>query len=160
MRKTLISLVLCLKIFGLSDISVAAQEEVSSPSTTLDCSTTVLDVRDELEQGRDLRVVAIQVIDKSNIYPDHPRGRSLGYQFDMLGDAVDDVMNSNQLLTKLSTEIINACDTVGTVTFGLRYSDWGQTYGFMGNGKVEEFRCAEVAGRSGTRWAWGYEVCL
>jgi hypothetical protein len=138
-------------------IAPAAQAQTA---TLQDCSATVIAVRNELERGRDLEVVLVETRDLTQSYADYPVGRPLSYYFRIDGTAADDVMLSPRFLTTLSTQIINRCPSAGSVDFGVNRTDWSKTYGYMGEGRVEAFRCVEPDRNRGDRQlAWGYDIC-
>jgi hypothetical protein len=59
------------------------------------------------------------------------------------GSAAPDVMNSPQLQTSIATNIIQSCETIGIVQFGVYQSSWVDTFGLMSDGSVERFQCQE-----------------
>jgi hypothetical protein len=158
MRK---SIILGLLAFhSLLLLAPVTAQETPPVQTVQDCATTLVEVRDTLEQGRDVSVQEIHRSDVSNSYADYPAGRPISYRFKLSGSAAADIMNSSRLMTTLSQEIIESCDTVSEVTFGIDHSDWVSTYGLLGQGRVEEFRCVEVGRGHRFSLAWGYQFCL
>jgi|GEM_PF-2205521 len=67
---------------------------------------------------------------------------------------------SPQLMTMISKDVIEHCETVSKVSFNLDQTDWEDTYGLLGQGRVGEFRCVEPGRGSGASLAWGYNTCL
>lgn len=98
-------------------------------------------------------------------YSDYPEGRPQEYFFVMTGSAVESVMRSKVMLTDISNTIIQACDTVGLVNFGLAHSGWHIPFGVFPDGQVKAFDCAEDygmepgRGSSGYRLTWGLFYC-
>jgi hypothetical protein len=139
----------------------------SSPSSTsqssLSCNESISAAQARLEGGRDLRVVQIQVRNISDYYDDYPTGRPDAYRFSIQGSAAPAVMNSPQMMIAISTEIIQACSTVSIVDIGVRYTDWGETYGLMSDGTVQAFECFfndRHTDWSSFKLAWGSHHCL
>ena len=154
MRLLLLTALLFLESLSLSIFLVAHAQTGNK-----DCSTTLIEVRDELEKGRDLNVILVQSRDMSQGSEEYPTGRPMSYEFKLDGSATSNVMNSSQMLSALSTRVINGCDSVSKVTFGVNRTDWYSIYGYMGEGRVGAFRCVEPD-RSRRTLAWGYTVCL
>ena len=72
-----------------------------------------------------------------------PEGRPHQHAFGMSGSAVETVLSSPVLLDTLTTQIINNCNSVSSVSFGLWQSGFVVVYGLMPNGEVEFFKCPE-----------------
>jgi hypothetical protein len=157
MNKSLISALLAL--YSLLLLAPVTAQEAQPTSTSQDCATTVLDARNTLEQGRDVTVGDIRIANISTFYANYPEGRPMSYRFKLRGSAVEDIMRSPQLMTMLSKDIIEHCDTVGKVSFNPDQTDWEESYGLLGQGIVGEFRCVEPGSRSGSSLAWGYNIC-
>jgi len=140
-------------------VPVTAQE-AQPVQKVRDCATTVLEARNTLEEGRDVNISEIRSSSVSNSYSDYPEGRPMSYRFKLGGSAAADIMYSPQLMTMLSQSIIGSCGTVSNVTFAVDQTDWERTYGLVGQGRVEEFRCIEAGRGSSSSLAWGYKFCL
>ena len=68
-----------------------------------------------------------------------------------------EVMKSTKLQASLVTRIIQSCPRIGAVKFLLgrpRSSNWENTFGLMGNGKVQPFTCREDG------QTWGEKFCV
>jgi hypothetical protein len=149
-----------LALIGIESLSFSIPLAAYAQTDNQDCSTTVVAVRNELKKGRDLEVVLVQSRDMSEYSEEYPTGRPLNYQFRIEGSAADDVMYSPQFLQALSTQVINNCASAGSVTFGVNRTGWGEQYGYMGEGRVEAFRCVQPdRSQSNRRLAWGYHFC-
>lgn len=150
-----------LALIGVEVLSFPLLPSAYAQTDNQDCSATVVAVRNELERGRALEVVLVESRDISQSFQDYPTGRPLSYHFRIEGSAVSDVMNSPQFLQALSTRVINSCTSVGSVDFGVNRTGWGETYGYMGEGRVEAFRCVMPDRRLSNRvLAWGYHFCV
>jgi hypothetical protein len=158
MKKFIISGLLA--FHSLLLLAPVTAQETQPTQTVQDCATTLIEVRDSLEQGRDVSVLEIRRSDVSTNYADYPAGRPISYRFKLSGSAAADIMNSSRLMTTLSQEIIESCDTVSKVTFGVDQTDWESTYGLLGQGRVEGFRCVEAGRGQSSSLAWGYKFCL
>lgn len=121
------------------------------------CQSTVRTVENRLEEVGDLQV---EIHNGEVGYPDRPTDRPEGYVFAMTGSALESVMRSPVLLTELSANIIQSCDSVGMVTFGLANSGYVITFGLFPNGEVEPFRCVDRPDRRNIpRLRWGTYDC-
>lgn len=141
-----------------SFIAPAAQAQTA---TQQGCSATIIAVRNELERGRDLKVVLVETKHLARNYPDHPIGRPLSYHFRIEGAAAPHVMSSPQFLKALSIRVITNCSSAGSVDFGVNRTGWSETYGYMNEGQVEAFRCVEPdRSQSDRQLAWGYHFCV
>jgi len=158
MNKSIISGLLALQ--SMLFLTPVTAQELQPVQTVRDCATTLLDARNTLEQGRDVTVGEIRSFDVSSSYPDYPAGRPMSYRFRIGGSAAKDIMMSPQLMTMISKDVIEHCDTVSKVSFNLDQTDWEDTYGLLGQGRVGEFRCVEPGRGSGASLAWGYNTCL
>ncbi len=155
------AVVTVLALIGIEVLSFPLLLPAHAQTDNQDCSATVVAVRNELEEGRALEVVLVESRDISQSFQDHPTGRPLSYHFRIEGSAVGDVMNSPQFLQALSTRVINSCTSAGSVNFGVNHSGWSETYGYMGEGRVEAFRCVEPDRNQLNRiLAWGYHFCV
>ena len=136
------------------------------------CSAALESVQKTLQKKT---IVGITSWNLSDAYKDHPKGRKTGYVIKLvIAEAADsttpvkgirckewyraaEVMKSTQLQTSLATRIIQSCPRIGAVTFLLRRprsSNWENTFGLMGNGKVQPFTCREDAQK------WGEMFCV
>jgi len=109
--------------------------------------------------------IKTETLDFSTAYADHPEGRPNNYLVAMQGKAVGSVMNSPQLMKVIATDILNACETIGMVTFGQANSGWYQRVGIFRDGTIDFFKCAEDVGiqpdpRSNGRLRWGLDYCI
>lgn len=98
-------------------------------------------------------------------YADHPLGKPYEYIFSMRGSAIDSIFKSPQMLRQLTTQIINACDSISAVTYGRWGSGEAYSVGLLHNGQIDLFTCAEELGiypgrRQGNRrLRWGVQFC-
>ncbi len=153
MRSLFFATLLALETLPLGLPAAYAQTE------SQDCAVTVMEVRNDLERGRDLQVVLAQ--SQEITVQDYPAGRPLSYQFIIEGSATRDVMASPQFLQALSTRIINSCASAGTVAFGVYRTGWSEQYVYMGEGLVERSRCVTPdRNQPNRRLAWGYHFCV
>lgn len=90
---------------------------------------------------------------------DHPPGRDRYVHFSMGGRPAVDVFNSPQLMMGLSENIIEACPSVGMVSFQHYGSDEARTYGIMHNGQIQFFPCTGSIHDTSPR-PWGTRYCV
>jgi hypothetical protein len=73
---------------------------------------------------------------------------------------VDAVMNSNQMLTAMATQVIDSCPNIGAVTYSKKHTGDIRTFGLLTNG-VRQFDCAAPLDRNKPRRMipWGQQFC-
>jgi hypothetical protein len=140
------------------------------------CNASLASARRFL-QGK--TTVHTHVLELSQQYQDHPSVRSLGYTI-VLNDEerssphrigppspawnkAAGVMKSPQLQKSVATQIIQACSTIGAVTFVLdvpRSSPWEVVFGIMPDGAIAEFQCVENPRRQSNGLDWGFIYCI
>lgn len=139
MNKSINITLIILKLLLISALPLKAQ----SFNKTNDCHIAVDSIKNKLENAYQLRVVNIEM---GNIisYSDYPTGRPNQYSFAMEGTAVESVLNSPVLLNYLAYQIMNYCNSVSLVSFGLVSTDYILNFGLMPNGKVAKFQCPDL----------------
>ncbi|PSB01105.1 hypothetical protein C7B64_20010 [Merismopedia glauca CCAP 1448/3] len=98
--------------------------------------------------------MSIQKNDISSGYTDFPAGRPLEYSFFIAGEGWNNILSSFKLLTAISQNMINNCQSVSLVTFGPDVNTDApifDSFGLMPNGKVKLFECT-----SREDVGWGY----
>ena len=123
----------------LNALPVRAQGMVVA---TEECVGAISSVESQLKSDRDLTIEFSQINDR-NAYGTPPEGRPHQYAFGMSGSAVEGVMSSPVLLNTLTTQIIDNCDSISSVSFGLWQSGLVSVYGLLPSGEVEPFKCPE-----------------
>lgn len=150
--KTLIAITV--GFLNLSPLVVPSQvrsQEIKS------CVAAIARAKGRMQEGRRINVF-YELTDHSTAYPDSPKERPITILMMMQGSDTASMMRSTMLKTSLASDIINACEFVGAVTFAQYQSGWSSTIGLMPDGSIKEFECFE-AGRRETRLLWGQEVC-
>ena len=156
----------------LTAFPIAASLSIISPvQAESSCSSALEAVQKTLQKKT---TVGITPWDLSDTYSDHPKGRKNGYviQLVVAEDTIvtpterilskewhraAEVMKSTKLQASLATRIIQSCPRIGAVKFLLgrpRSSNWENTFGLMGNGKVQPFTCREDGQN------WGEKFCV
>lgn len=129
-----------------------------SRGTSVDrCQAAVQSVRSQIQTGRNLEVLPAIPRNISASYPDAPQGRPDGYVISFRGVESQNILNSPQFMTTLARQIINQCENVGLVTFGVANSGDVVSFGLMPDGSIISFRCLETG--LGIRPRWGEVVC-
>ncbi|MBD1915279.1 MULTISPECIES: hypothetical protein [Cyanophyceae] len=95
-------------------------------------------------------------VDLDDLYSSYPAQKPIGILLRVQGQSAPEVMQSPQLMTELSTSLINRCQPLGMVTFQLDQTDWEATFGLMEN-QIVPFECTD-SGRS-TVLNWGEAFC-
>jgi hypothetical protein len=120
------------------------------------CENAITKARVKIE-GSNTRIVNLDK--RKHYYTDFPSGRNMEYSFWLVGPGISNLINSDVLLTSLSSDIISNCRTIGIVIFGLYQSESVVTYGLMKNGMVQKFKCVDAV-RNRPIVLWGYESCV
>lgn len=95
-------------------------------------------------------------VDLDDLYSSYPAQKPIGILLRVQGQSASEIMQSPQLLTALSTSLINRCQPLGMVTFQIDQTDWEATFGLMEN-QIVAFECTD-SGRS-TGLNWGEAFC-
>ena len=109
---------------------------------TEECVNTIASIENQLVTDRQLTLEMSEINDR-NAPGKPPEGRPHQYAFGMSGSAVETILSSPVLLDTLATQIIDNCDSISSVSFGLWQSGLVGVFGLMPNGEVELFRCPE-----------------
>ena len=107
-----------------------------------ECKSAIVEVENQLKSDRNLTIEKSE-IGKPGVSGTPPEARSNGVEFRMSGEAVESIMSSPVLLNTFATQIINSCDSVSAVSFGLSRSGYTQVHGLMPDGEVKLFKCPE-----------------
>ena len=140
---------------SLVSCNVFPQKDTNSEKQS--CEDAIASVERQLQE----RQLTVGISKKNNYnYPDHPKGRPDSYSFGIGGNTAASTISLDELLNSIATEIINSCDSISQVGFGVFQTDNLVNYGLMPNGKVEKFQCpADFAGYPSEReFKWG-EFC-
>jgi hypothetical protein len=158
MQKFFANAIVFIATGALSLSPFALPLQARSEQTRKSCETAIADATSRLENGREITVTT-DITDHSEIYPNHPSGRSLSVGIALDGNAADSVMLSPVFQKAIASEIINACGSVGAVMFGRLQTDWSLTYGIMSDGTVKAFECIDPD-PDGNNPRWGQQVCV
>ena len=161
----------------LTAFPIAASLSIISPvqAESSSCRAALETVQKTLQKKT---IVGITSWNLSDEYRDHPKGRKNGYVIQLAiaedttirpvngilskeWDRAAEVMKSTKLQASLATRIIQSCPRIGAVTFLLRQPGtdrWSNTFGLMGNGKVQPFTCPKGENENGQKW--GEQSCV
>jgi hypothetical protein len=90
---------------------------VPSQVRSEDCEASIRSARERIERGRTIGVVT-DTVDRSNLYPNHPKGRPQFVTIVVDGKAANSVMSSPAFQKAIASEIIKSCSSVGAISFG------------------------------------------
>ena len=121
-------------------ITIASQPKDKNFNLTKECLTAITNTKNKLEKIPQIQVVKSPIFEVS--YSDHFQGRPHKQEFYIQGASVNSVMSSPVLLNTIATPIINTCDSIGLVVFGVYQTDWSKNFALMPNGKVELIECS------------------
>lgn len=140
------------------------------PGNSVVCDERILSAMDELQRDRELGILVDAVQLRRYFSGQIPRRRPNGIRMGLNGPAALSIMFSPQLLTHLSTEMIQDCTTIGAVFFESPEADFervfGDVSGSRNNPEISEFDCQRDSqrgsqrGSRGQKPAWGERLCL
>jgi len=124
-------------------------------------SSEVLLMGNEAPNLSDLEMnLPARLMDISQIYRSYPNNRFLGVVLAVSTPAGHNIMSSPRIMQKISQNIISNCNSIGTVLFQSRVSDWIEIYGMI-NDQATRFRCiGEGPAADGQRPVWGERFCV
>lgn len=143
-------------IQALCSISLPVYAQENQVNLDSQCLTVVQTAQSKLQNGRNLSV-RMRTIDQSEHRDDFPTNRPIAVQLIMDGTTTASVMRSSQLMKSISTNIIQNCQSVSVVIFGVNRSGWHTTFGLFDQGRIEEFQCFEFV--RGKEMPYGYQNC-
>ena len=142
---------------GLSAFILPSQAR--SQETTQSCEIALSNAKNRIEQERDI-TVEIDIKDSSEEYPDPPDGRPTIIWFEVEGNAAESVMESPVFQRAIASEIINSCNSVGAVSFGVSHTGWINTIGLMRDGTIQKFECVDHDPERSSPYPWGQDPCV
>lgn len=123
-------------------LSVLPLEAQNLNTETEGCRKAIKRVENQLQTDRQLTIELSEMSDSNaSIAPFEDRPHK--YIFGIGGNAASSVMSSPVFSKSLATQIINNCDSVSSVSFGLWQTGWHEIYGLMPNGEIKIFECPE-----------------
>lgn len=131
--------------------------QVNSESGEERCRTALTAATNTLEKGRNVQVSTIRVRSLSEEYSDFPTDQPYGIYIGMEGQATADILNSPQLMTSISSQLIAECDSVSLVKFAMHQTDWNIVFGLIGE-SVASFECIDPS--PGLVMQWGKTTCI
>lgn len=151
--------VIAIAILQFCAWSIPANAQEYDIASNPQCQAIVSKHQNKLMANRALSVRA-RASDTSRYSDDFPTDRPIRVQFILDGAATDSVMNSPQMQKAISKDIIQKCESVGTVSFGVNQSGWHTTFGLFDRNRIEEFKCYEFTnGERPGRMPYGYMNC-
>ncbi|BAY55691.1 hypothetical protein NIES2135_25150 [Leptolyngbya boryana NIES-2135] len=117
------------------------------------CAGMIEAVASRMSYGRNL-TIDYSRRDVTRMYDDAPSGRPIEQVLLMQGSSTDAILNSPAFMQTRARTIMESCKNVGAVTFALKGSSYGITFGLMPNETVKKFSCTES-----TPVAWGQVLC-
>lgn len=141
-----------------------AQEMVAAavPGNTPVCDAAILSTMNQLQHERNLDVL-VDAVRLRSYFRTVPSARPNGISMGLNGPAALSVMFSPQLLTYLSSELVQDCTTVGAVFFDSTEAGFERVFGYLPSDRAEvsasEFPCEITANRR-QKPDWGNRTCL
>lgn len=141
-----------------------AQQMVAAavPGRSPVCDAAIVSTLDQLQSDRDLGVI-VDAVQLRTYFRNVPSARPNGISMGLNGPAALSVMFSPQLLTFLSSELIQDCTTVGAVFFESAEAGFERVFGYLPSDRTDisadEFPCVTGHERR-SRPEWGRRTCL
>lgn len=125
------------------------------------CNAAIQASNKQIDKGREVVVrTRVYITPESSRNANYLTKRPLAYTFSLGGNAASGVMNSPQLMQSISSDIINACSSVSSVSFSVSETDWTVIYGLFEHGQVKRFQCLKEDLLPAKKVHWGYFQCL
>lgn len=142
-------------VTGLAVGTVGVQSAQSRDS----CQVAIASAKEQIE-SKNTTVIQLETFDmsKESQASKYPEGYPIRVFMVIEGPGTTSVMNSTVFLKALSHKIIMECEPVSLVEFTASGTDWVDTFGLVGQDKVELFECLDPG--HNIRIPWGYTVCL
>ncbi|MFK8185074.1 MAG: PPC domain-containing protein [Phormidesmis sp.] len=141
-----------------------AQEMAAAavPGNTPVCDAAILSTMTQLQRDRNLDVL-VDAVRLRNYFRNVPSARPNGISVGLNGPAALSVMFSPQLLTYLSSELVQECATVGAIFFDSAEAGFERVFGYLPSDQseisVSEFSCGDTDARR-RKVDWGSRMCL
>lgn len=121
------------------------------------CQVALDEATNTVEEVPSVQMSTMDIRSLAEEYSDFPAERAYGVYIGIEGQAAINVLNSPQLLTSISSQLIEECDSVSMVKFAMHQTDLNVIFGLVG-GSVLSFECTEPS--PGRITQWGTTVCL
>ncbi len=106
------------------------------------CQVAIAEAKYQIE-SKNTTMIQLDTFDMSKVSQtyDYPEGYPIAVQIIIDGPGTASVMNSTVFLKTLSHNIVMECEPVSLVEFTASGTDWVDTFGLVGQNKVELFKC-------------------
>jgi hypothetical protein len=142
-----------------SSISHISISKDSVDGVQQQCDSAVRKAVNRFEETRNIDVADISKINLSERYSNYPPNAPIGVAFGLVGEAVPDIMNSSQLMTAISTQLIIECPPVSWIRIGQYQTGFYAIFGLV-DGSVSAFQQCQDAGIGRRLLRWGERYCL
>lgn len=150
-----------------AEIQAPAAQAAELPDATPECTAQIDQVRQQISRikGAVLKSSETSIFSGGELEGYYPNGRNRTATYTLKnsgqpGETPAHLMRSPVLLTKLGTQIINACPDLSTVTFSVERSSWNETIGIFEDGRIRRFECANSSRENyRERQPYGYINC-
>lgn len=126
-------------------------------SISTSCQNMILAGTEKIKDSWQIRQIRTELVDLTKTYDDHPQGQPLGFSFIIEGKEADTVMGAGKLQHQISHHVINNCNRISLVEFGVYQTDWSLSYGLFEDGEIKRFDCQEPG--PGPSLVWGLDFC-
>ena len=126
-------------------------------ASDMQCQAALNEATNTVEEVPSVQMSTMDIRSLAEEYSDFPAERAHGVYIGIEGQAAINVLNSPQLLTSISSQLIEECDSVSMIKFAIHQTDWNVVFGLV-DGSVLSFECIEPS--LGRIRQWGTTVCL
>ncbi|MFB6275306.1 MAG: hypothetical protein ABEI32_04030 [Halothece sp.] len=144
--------------FAGANPAAANQQSANALESVSDsCQNAIAASVEQLKTGRQLNRIQTQPVDLTKTYDDYPQGQPLGVSFIIEGQEANQAMGAAELQHQISRQVINSCNRVSFVEFGVYRTDWSSSYGLFADGQIKPFDCRGLG--PGPALVWGLDFC-
>lgn len=139
MNKCFAISLIALNIASFNVLPIQAQNMVVE---TEECVKAITSGENQLRAVRQL-TLELSEIDNGNVSGTPPEGRPNQHAFGLKGEKASSVLSSPVLMNTIATRIIDNCNSISSVSFGVWQTGWLVVYGLIENEGVKIFKCPE-----------------
>ncbi|MBD2106184.1 hypothetical protein [Nodosilinea sp. FACHB-13] len=133
-----------------------SQAQASREDTVQACRSALEEANNVIYDEHNAFIGNASAVDLGDLYSSYPAQKPTGILLRIQGQSAPQIMQSPQLMTALSTSLINRCQPLSMVTFQLDQTDWETTFGLIEN-QIVSFECTDPD--QSTVLNWGEAFC-
>jgi len=121
------------------------------------CIDSLINAQSIIQSGRDAHV-SLRMYNIANVYQNSPQSRPHGYSLVIDGSATDYILQSNQFMKAIASNIFKNCPSIGLVEFDQANSSYGVPIGYFDDGSIRIFKCIDEDLIT-HKLEWGENMC-